>query len=147
MAVTVYPCRCIADESFGDGHDSSTGAQVDYCVSGVYGSNTDSGRRIVSASCGNDGTRGQSKMAGNGRRQGPADFIALQDYGQLPKLEARRLDHRLEPAALAHIQPGGAGGVGHIGLSFPGESQPQVILRRQDTVDGLEDLRLVLPEP
>ena len=147
MAERVYALARIGCEAIAAGEQHARGAQRQQAGARFHHAQAHGGGGIV------------ARAAGQQHRMCDAPFLAqrrahlrggMAAFDQARHVLARQTggrQHAFGPVAFGHVQPQGAGGVGHVGDAVARQAQRHVILGQQDFTDGAKQRRLVLLQP
>ena len=102
---------------------------------------------VVARACRHDHAFAQPPAAGYVAQQRAGGGVALGQGGHVRGIQPAGLQHGRAPGAGLHIQPQGAGCIGHITHRRAGELQPQPVFGQQHGADLGEDCGLMRAQP
>ena len=147
MAEGMYALPRIGRETVAAGEQHAGGAQRQQAGARFHHAQAQGGGSIVARAAGQHHRMRDAPFLAQRRAYLRGGMAAFDQARHVFAREASGRQHALGPVAFGHVQPQGAGGVGHVGDAVARQAQRHVILRQQDFTDGAKQRRLVLLQP
>ena len=146
MTETVHSAFRITAIPVADGKIDAGRSQRQHRLPRLNHADTDSARRVIAAP-GHHRYGRHIPAFSNGWQQRACHLTAFVQRGHMFPGQMAGIQHRLAPVALRHVEPHGAGGIGHVAGEIARYAKTQIVFRQQDFRHLTENLRFVALHP